>query len=222
MRLLSIPLLLLLAAPLSLGLLPDNGPSEFISNNGLKINQVTVFRALPFEVKPGGVLKIEGSGFSRTFNKVYFNKTQSINTISQDGTSLWVIIPKGMRNGEYIISVSNSFGVSDSDKLPIKVKITDEPLPGPFIKNATFSNDTIVLIGSGFTGKNYIFTTLGELKTTIPVSSDGTLSFSISNLSLYSKTKDSFLGRSYSMTLSIFVQNEHGASEKPYSMEITI
>jgi hypothetical protein len=222
MRLFSIPLFLLLVAPLSLGLLSDNSQPELVSNNGLKTNQVSVFRTLPFEVKPGGVLKVEGSGFSKTFNKVNFTKGVSVNTVSQDGASLLIIVPKNLSEGEYKLSVSNSFGVSDADKLPVTVKITSNPTPAPVIDNASFSNGVVVLTGKGFTSKNYISTTLGELNAPIAPSTSGGLSFDVTNLSLYSKTKESFLGRSYPMTLWIFVRNEHGVSEKAYPLDINL
>lgn len=222
MKLFSIPIILLVAAPISLGFLPSSN-SETLSSPGLRSNQVMVFRAVPFEVKPGSTLRIDGSGFSKTLNKVYFNSKQVASTVSLDGTSLTIFIPRDISEGEYRISVLNSFGLSDTEKFPVSVKVTSKPAPAPVVKSAYFSNNNVTLMGLGFTRNNYISSTLGDLSGPVsPSDLDGSLSFDIRNLALYSKAKEASMGRSYSVALWVFVRNEHGVSQDPYQVDINI
>ena len=218
MRFLPLPLLLLAVVPVSLSLLPK---VDTISAPGMRVNRVMLFRATPFEVRPGDSIMLDGSGFSKTLNKVYFNGDYFLTATSTNGSVIKVPVPTGLTEGEYRLSVSNVLGSSENPDITVAVKITSNPQPGPRIENASIVDDTVTVVGSGFTSSNYLLTTLGNSSS--PVSSNGTtITFRISDLSLYDQIKKSTLGRKYKAALWIFVQNEHGINKEPYKLEVMI
>ncbi|MDP3763914.1 MAG: IPT/TIG domain-containing protein [bacterium] len=218
MRFLSVPVLLLAAIPISFGFLPSLQTS---SAPGMRVNRVMVFRAIPYEVRPGDSITIDGSGFSKTLNKVYFNSSYPVISTSTNGTTIVVAIPVSLSEGQYKLSVSNVLGSSDNPNIPVSLKITNSPQSAPVIKNASIAGETITLTGEGFTNSNNIVTTLGNTSTSLSASGDS-LTFRLAELSQYEQVKKSFLGRNYKMTLWIFVQNEHGINKDPYKLDIVI
>jgi len=60
---------------------------------GMRANQVMLFRAFPFEVRSGDVISLDGSGFSKTINKIYFNDSNPVDATSTDGITLDVRVP---------------------------------------------------------------------------------------------------------------------------------
>jgi len=178
-----------------------------------------VFRATPFEVKPGDYITIDGSGFSKTLNKVYFDGGSVLNASSANGTSLIVPVP-ALTEGQYKVSVSNVLGSSENPDISVFIKVTSTPESGPTISSASISGETVLLAGTGFTTSNTVATTLGN---STPISASGnTLTFRLNELSQYEQVKKSMLGRPYKLVLWIFVQNEHGINKDPYKLDIII
>jgi len=187
---------------------------------GMRANQVMLFRAFPFEVRPGGVITLDGSGFSKTLNKVYFDNSHSVVATSSDGVTLEISVPTALAEGEYKLSVSNAWGSSENLNITILIKVTNNPQPAPTIKSASIVGDTVTLIGNGFTSANNIITTLGD--SARPISSNGDiLTFRITELSMYNEIRKFTLGK-YQAALWIYVQNEHGINKEPYELDITI
>ena len=187
---------------------------------GMRANQIILFRASPFEVQPGNAITLDGSGFSKTLNKIYFNDGSPIIATSTDGVTLEVSVPTNLSNGEYKLSVSNVLGSSNNPDITVAIRVTSNPQPGPIIENASIVGDTVTLVGSGFTSSNNLITTLGNSLT--PVSSNGTiLTFRITELSLYNEIRRLTLGN-YKVALWIYVENEYGANKEPYKLEIMI
>ena len=218
MRFFSLPVLLLAMVPVSLSFLPS---VDTLPAPGVRINRVMLFRATPFEVQPGDLIVLDGSGFSKTLNKVYFNNGYPIIATSTNGTVIKVSVPAGSAEGEYKLSVSNALGSSENSGVVVTIKVTSSPQPGPTIESASVVSGRVTLIGSGFTSANNLFTTLGN--STSPVSSSGdTLTFRLTDLSLYNQIKQAALGRQYQSTLWIFVQNQHGINKEPYKLDIVI
>ena len=187
---------------------------------GMRANQVMLFRASPFEVRPGDMVTLDGSGFSKTINKIYFNDSNPVDATSTDGITLDVRVPLILSEGEYSLSVSNTLGSSNNPDIAIAIKVMNNPRSGPIIENASIVGDTVTLTGSGFTSANNIITTLGNSSS--PISSDGiTLTFRITELSMYDEIKRFTLGK-YQAALWIYVQNEHGINKEPHKLDITI
>lgn len=187
---------------------------------GMRVNRVMLFRAFPYEARPGDTIELDGSGFSKTLNKVYFNGGNELDATSTDGIVMKVPVPIMLAEGEYRLSVSNVLGSSDPD-IKILLKVTNSPQLAPTIESASIVADTVTLVGNGFTAANNLFTTFGN--SARPVTSDGaTLSFRLNDLSWYDKIKQSTGGRAYQAALWIYVENEHGVNKDPYKLEITI
>ena len=187
---------------------------------GMRVNRIMLFRATPFEVRPGDFVTLDGSGFSKTLNRIYFNGGNQIATTSTDGAILKIPVPLDLAEGEYKISVSNVLGSSDSPDINIVIKVTNNPQSAPTIESASIIGDIVTLVGSGFTSTNRLFTTLGDSSS--PISSNGaTLTFRVTDLSRYDQVKQFTLGK-YQVTLWIFVENEHGINKEPYKLETII
>ncbi|MDO8569313.1 MAG: peptidoglycan-binding domain-containing protein [bacterium] len=187
---------------------------------GMRANQIMLFRAFPFEVRPGDLIALDGSGFSKTLNKIYFNNNNPVTATSTDGVTLKIPVPITLTNGEYKLSVSNVWGSSDNPDIKVIIRITSNPQPGPIIESASIVGDIVTLVGRGFTSANNLITTLGNSSS--PISSDGTtLTFRITDLSMYSEIRQFTLGK-YQEALWIYVQNEHGVNKEPYKLDITI
>ena len=187
---------------------------------GMRANQVMLFRAFPFEVRSGDVITLDGSGFSKTINKIYFNDSNPVDATSTDGITLDVRVPLILSEGEYSLSVSNTLGSSNNPDIAIAIKVTNNPRSGPIIENASIVGDTVTLTGSGFTSANNIITTLGDSARPISSNSD-ILTFRITELSMYNEIRKFTLGK-YQAALWIYVQNEHGINKEPYKLDITI
>lgn len=199
--------------------LPSTGP-DTLAAPGMRVNRVMLFRATPFEVRPGDFVTLDGSGFSKTLNKIYFNGGSPITATSTDGMTLEIPVPANLTEGEYSLSVSNVLGSSENPDITVTFKVTNNPQPGPTIESASIVGDMVTLIGSGFTSLNNLFTTLGDSSS--PISSNGTaLTFRVTDLSRYDQIKQFTLGK-YQVALWIFVQNEHGVNKEPYKLEIMI
>lgn len=205
--------------PHASSILPNVGP-DTLAAVGMRTNRVFLFRATPFEVRPGDSLTLDGSGFSKTLNKIYFNGSELITATSADGTKLMVRVPENLTEGEYRLSVSNVLGSSDNPDIKIAIKVTSNPQQGPTITSASIAGDTVTLVGAGFTSSNKLFTTLGDSSS--PISSNGTtLTFRITDLSRYNRIKTLTKGK-YQASLWIYVQNEHGISANPYELKLII
>lgn len=187
---------------------------------GMRVDQVMLFRASPFEVRPGDALMLDGSGFSKTHNEVYFNGGFLVTATSADGILIKITVPTGLSDGDYRLSVSNVLGSSDNPDIKIAIRVTNNPQPAPTIEGASITGGTVTLVGSGFTTANNIITTLGSSPG--PISANGsTLTFRLSDLPLYNKLK-LFSSKSYPGVLWIYVKNEHGINKEPYRFETVI
>ena len=187
---------------------------------GMRANRIMLFRASPFEVRPGDFITLDGSSFSKTSNKVYFNGSSALAATSTNGSVIETFVPASLAEGEYKLSVSNVLGSSDNPDIRVTIKVTNNPQPAPSIESASITGDTVTLIGKGFTSSNNLFTTLGDSSS--PLSSDGTtLTFRVTDLSRYNQVKQFTVGK-YQAALWIFVQNEHGISREPHKLEIII
>lgn len=213
-----IPALFLLAAlPISLSLLASTQTSSL---PGLRSNKVVLFRAIPYEVRPGGQAVLEGSGFSKGSNKVYFNGVEGFVATSTSGISLTITVPTSLPESRYKISVSNILGSSDNPQIPIYIKITNNPQPSPVIEKASISGEMVTVTGKNFTSLNTLITTLGNKEA---VMSDGAnISFRLSELPHYERVKKSLKNNKFQFSLWIFVQNEHGVNKNPYKLDTII
>jgi len=204
--------------PISLSFLPNTSTRASL---GMRVNRVFLFRALPYEVRPGENLVLEGSGFSKGSNKIYFNGTESATATSTNGTSMNLTVPGSLVAGEYKISISNILGSSENASIPIYVKVTNNPQPAPLIERVAISGDVVTVMGKNFSPVNTVITTLGN--STVSITSDGTaLSFRLNELSQYVQVKKSLKTNKYKFSLWIFVQNEHGISKDPYKLDMVI
>lgn len=187
---------------------------------GMRANRILFFRASPFEVKPGDTVTLDGSGFSKTSNKVYFSGGNAVTATSTNGTVMNVVVPLGLSNGEHELTVENVLGSSANPDLKIIIRVTDNPQSPPQITSASISGDTVTLIGTGFTSSNNLSTTFGESPSSI--SSNGTtLTFRITDLSMYEKIRKFTQGK-YQTSFWIYIYNEHGASREPYQLNVNI
>ena len=211
------PLLLLSVIPVSLGFFPSVQTS---SAPGLRSNRVMLFRATPYEVRPGENLSLEGSGFSKTVNKVYLNEVEIGSATSTLGAKLSIKVPSNFPEGSYKISVGNVLGSSENPKFPVSIKVTSSPQPPPVVERATLTSETVTLLGQGFGPTNTIVTNLGTASS--PSSLGTTLSFRLSDLAQYNQLKKSLIKKGYQISLWVYVQNEHGVSQDPYKIDITI
>ena len=204
---------------------PVSPPSLFSSDTpyaiGIRADKVIIFRAFPFEVQSGDVITLEGSGFSRTANKVYFNGNSSVTAVSENGATMRVAVPTGLDNGEYKVTVSNSLGSSEMPNVDIRIKVTSNPQSAPIIESASLIGDTLTVIGKGFTDSNNLFTTLGNSSGPLPSPNGTTIISSLTDLSFYDKIREQTQGK-YQVSLWIYVQNEHGINKDPYELKIMI
>lgn len=228
MKFFSLPLLVMIV--ILTGLLFTPAPAaEPIKDQtfakGQRHNKVFLFRATPFEVRPGDTITLDGSGFSKSVNEVRFNGGYPTIASSTNGVLMDVVVPVALSNGEYRLSVSNSLNSSDRNNPDIKVliRVTSSPRSAPVIKSASISDSTITIVGEGFTSSNSIYTTFGNLPN--PVSSNGnTITFRLSDLPLYGQIKKASQaqGRSYNSFISIYVQNDRGMNKAPYNLGLSI
>ena len=203
--------------PISFDVVPSTDTPHAL---GMRANRIMLFRAFPFEVRFGDIITLDGSGFSKTLNKVYFDGSYAVTATSTNGFVLEVPVPAGLAEGEYKLSVSNALGSSDNLDAKVRIKVTNNPQPAPTIESASINGDTVTLTGRGFTSSNNLFTTLGDSSN--PISSDSTtLTFRVTDLSRYGQIKQFTLGK-YQTAPWIFVQNEHGINKEPYELEIII
>lgn len=209
-----------ISAPVSRDLFP-NVETDASAALGMRVGQVMLFRAYPFEVRPGDFITLDGSGFSKTINKVYFNNGNPITATSTDGVTMKLSVPTALSDGEYKLSISNAFGSSDNPDIQTIIKVTSNPYSGPIIESVSIVGDTVILTGKGFTSANNLFTTFGDLASMISASGN-TLTFHLSDLSFYDQIKNSTLGQKYQAALWIYVQNEHGVNRDPYKLDIII
>lgn len=192
-----------------------------MSAPGMRVNRVMLFRAYPFEVRPGGMVMLEGSGFSKSLNKVYFNGSSPLAATSTNGTTMTIVVPGTLSEGQYKLTVSNTLGSSENPGIEIPIKVTSFPQPAPIIKGASISGETVTVTGEGFTAQSSVLTTLGNFPGAIS-SSGATLSFRLSELSQYEQVKKHLQGNKYQFTLWIFVQNEHGTNKNPYKLDLSL
>jgi len=218
--------------------------SETTAAPGMRVNQVMLFRAFPYEVRPGDTITLDGSGFSKIVNEIYFNGGNRVTASSTDGITMEVSVPSTLSVGEYSLSVSNVLGSSEKSEyglslasipalagvlesvenpdIKILLKVTNNPEPAPIIESASIEGDMVTLVGKGFTSSNNLFTTLGETSSPISSYSNGTtLTFRVTDLSLYDKIS-SFTKGEYQTLLWIYVHNEHGISKEPFEFNIRI
>lgn len=207
---------------------PSSSSSDFSQNMGndtptafgMRVNQIMLFRAFPFEVRAGDLITLDGSGFSKTANQISFNSGHSVIATSTDGMTLEVPVPANLTLGEYKLSVSNILGSSDNSDTSVIIRVTSNPQLGPTIEGASIAGDMVTLTGKGFTSANNLITTLGNSSS--PISSSGnTLTFRISDLSMYGEIKKFTLGN-YQAAFWIYVENEHGVNKEPYKLDIII
>lgn len=208
------------STPISSGL-STNIETDTSAALGMRAGQVMLFRAFPFEARAGDTIVLDGSGFSRTLNKVYFNGGDPVVATSTDGATLQFSIPNNLAEGEYKLTVSNVWGSSENPSVTALVKVTNNPQPAPTIESASIINDEVTLIGRSFSSSNNLFTTLGDSLSPISSSNGTTLTFHITDLSMYNETRQVTLGR-YHEALWIYVQNEHGVNKEPYKLDIII
>src|SRR3989344_3935208 len=55
---------------------------------GMRANRIMLFRAFPFEVRSGDIITLDGSGFSKTLNKVYFDGGNPVKPTSSSSVFL--------------------------------------------------------------------------------------------------------------------------------------
>ncbi|MBI2674009.1 MAG: peptidoglycan-binding protein [Candidatus Zambryskibacteria bacterium] len=187
---------------------------------GMRAGQVMLFRAFPFEVRPGDVISLDGSGFSKTLNKIYFNGGNPVIATSTDGITLDVPVPLTLSESEYRLAVSNVLGFSNNPDIAVVIKVTNNPQAEPAIESASIAGDVVTLVGTGFTSANNLITTFGNSPRSI-TASDGTITFHITELSMYNEIRKFTFGN-YQTVFWIYVQNEHGVNKEPYKLEITI
>ena len=190
---------------------------------GMRPNRIILFRTTPYEVRPGDAITLDGSGFSKTLNKVYFDGSYDVTATSTNGAVMKVIVPGGLSEGKHNLSVSNVLGTSNSDNpnIIISIKVTNNPQPAPIIESASIVGDTVTIVGSGFTSSNNIYTTFGSFPSTMSAVGD-TITFNLTDLPMYNKIKQSTRSVKYQVALWINVKNEHGANKDPYRLNITI
>ncbi len=216
-----IPQLILFAVvPISFSFLPGI-KSDTSAIQGVQVNKIYLFRAFPFEVKPKSVVSLEGSGFSRTLNKIYFNGKDATTAVSTTGTSLKVTLPSKLTPGEYRVSVVNSFGSSENPEIPVIVRVTDTPIAPPVIQGASISGDIVTVTGQGFGSSSTVFTSFGNTPGPVPAQ-DSTLSFRLSELSQFERVKNTLPEGSFQAILWIYVESEHGANKTPYRLDIRL
>jgi hypothetical protein len=211
--------LLLAAIPISVGLISTVGV-DMPAGVGLQKNKIMLFRATPYEVRPGDIISLDGSGFSKTDNRVLFNGGSDVLATSTDGVSLKVVVPS-ISEGQYSLSLTNKLGSSLRTEFPVTIRVTNNPSPAPIITSATLSGDMITVVGSGFTASNNVISTFGNSSGSIS-SSGNSLTFSLSGLSLYQKIKEATKGKKYQSSILIYIYNEHGMSKDPYKLDLVI
>ena len=187
---------------------------------GLRINKVALFRTIPYELRPGDRLLLQGSGFSKTSNKIYFNGGNPVTGISTDGVAMSITVPKDLAYGQYKVGVFNKLGTSNNPMLPIYIQVAASPVGAPIITSASLNKDQVVVTGENFTSANKILTNFGEHKVPVSSSDGKSLSFSLSNLSMYENIKKYYTGQK--MALWIYVQNEHGVAKNAFKLDLTI
>ncbi len=210
-------------SPVVTAVIPSILPSvepDTSATPGMRVNRVFLFRAFPYEVRPGDFLVLDGSGFSKTINKVYFNGASEVSATSSDGIKMGIAVPAFLNEGEYRLSVANVLGSTDNPDIKILIKVTNNPQPAPTIENASLTGDTVTLTGNGFTSSNNLFTTLGDSSGSVS-SSGGLLTFRLSDRSRYEQTKKFTQGK-YQASLWIYVENEHGINKDPFMLDIII
>ena len=194
----------------------DDAPAAI----GMRAGRVTLFRASPFQVRAGGTIILDGSGFSKTANKIYFSGSNAATATSTNGSTMSVVVPNSVSNGEHELHIENMLGSSKNSDIKIKIRVTDNPQPPPVITGASLSGDTVTVTGTGFTSSNSLFTTFGDSASSIS-SSGNTLSFRVTDLSRYNQIRGFTQGQ-YKAALWIFVQNENGMNRDPYKIDINI
>jgi hypothetical protein len=187
---------------------------------GLKKNQVFLFQASPYEVKPGETVKLIGSGFSDQENHISFDEKYTIMATSSNGSEIIAKIPDNLSEGTYILSIYNKLGTNDPN-IPVSIKITNDPKDPPSITKIEENDGIIEISGLGFGSSNTVITPLGNLEN-IKLRSKNTVSFKLEDLSNYKLMKNYQNGRPASFPLPIYIQNDHGVSTSSITVNISI
>lgn len=187
---------------------------------GLKKGQIFLFQATPYEVKPGGVVKLSGSGFDSLENYISFDGKYTIMATSSNGSEMTIKIPDNLSQGTYVLTTYNKLGTNDPN-MPVTIKITNDPQNPPTINSIEENNGIIEITGSGFGSSNTVITPLGNLEN-IKSSRDGTIEFNIEDLGYYELIKSHQNGKQAIFPLPVYVLSEHGVSTSSITVNISI
>ncbi len=158
----------------------------------LKNSPLKLFAFSETQIRPGSELIASGFGFTSTENTVSIGGYEVSGLSSADGMTLSFVVPSGISDGVYDAWVTNSKGTSRNDSQPIRLTITQNPIPRPVITSVSPSLpsylDSITLYGEHFSGASGLYTSLGVIEN-ISVS-DSSIQFRLSDSSLVSKIKD--------------------------------
>lgn len=158
----------------------------------LKGSPLKLFAFSETQVRPGSELIASGFGFTSTENTVSIGGYEVSGLSSADGMTLSFVVPSGISDGVYDAWVTNSKGTSRNDSQPIRLTVTQNPIPRPVITSVSPSLpsylDTITLSGEYLSGAFGLYTSLGIIEN-LSVS-DSSIQFKLSDSSFISKIKD--------------------------------
>lgn len=202
----------------------ENSYFPYISQSftipGLKKNQLFLFQATPYEVRPGEQAVLLGSGFDNLENHISFDGRDTIMATSSNGTEMIITIPERLPTGTYVLTVYNKLGTNDAN-MPVSIKVTSNPENPPSITNIEENGGIIEVSGNGFETSNTVITPLGSIEN-IESSRGGTIKFKVEDLSNYQLIKSYQNGKSAIFPLPVYIQNEHGVSTTSASVNVTI
>jgi len=195
---------------------------DSLTTNGfikrLRKSSLVLFGISPYQIEPGGIVTLQGTGFSET-NEVHVGGYM-ITATSDDGFSLSFPAPSSL--GEYDVWITNANGSSQISERPMKIVVTTNPTPLPTVvsvsPNPAEYGDTITVTGNNFSNKNIVSTSLGVMENV--TSSGGTISIRLSDISFASQIKDIPYMKGRRTPILLYIKSDGGVSKEAYSFDV--
>lgn len=179
---------------------------------------LVLFSISPYQVLPGGLVTLQGTGFDGV-NDIHASG-YSFSTTSTDGFTL--SFPAPASPGEYDVWVTNSKGSSQVVGRMMRLIVTTSPAPLPVITSVTPNpakiDDTITISGTGFSSSNNVSTSLGIMENV--ASSGNAISLRLSDFSLTSQIREIPYMKDRKTAILIYIQSDGGLSKDAYSFDV--
>lgn len=209
-------------------------PSAFLQS--LFPQKISLLNVSKYQVSPGTVIQISGSGFANGENFLHIGDGHAVLLVPSNTpssvpgvTPMQATIPADIAFGRYEVWITkgqNGTGMDSSrnSSVPFFIVVSGAPHDAPTISNVTpspaDSTGQIVITGSGFTSTgNNIYSTLGNISN-VPLSGDGSITVRVSDFPGAAQVVKIPGSQSFIADGWLYVQNENGVNNTPATFKV--